>query len=359
LSIVDRRPFPFEDPDARDLLKALLQVYFRVELIETFAQGAGIDMAAITWQNRAEDVWPELLTEAAEGRKLRDLISRVAEHPNSAAHAELFQRLLVVTAPAPGEAPPHLVHLLGPARKRPFIDRDDLRLYLTELMSGSSRVLIVNGPGRSGKSYSWYLISHVSEQLRSFSPYPIDLSSWAGPPAGPVDVMREVTDLLTWKLPPIDATAQEDTHARILTTWFLGRMRKEPEPCWLLFDGLNTSTMTDAALRLIENIAVAAERKQAGELRVILIAHTRPLPEDVDPFALRETISHIGVAQLRAFFTKVAEDAGQAVDDAGLDLLVTELLGPGPPPSPLPIPMLLAAGELARKAFPRPGGPGG
>jgi hypothetical protein len=360
LSLVDRRPFRLDDPDARELLKTLLDVYFEVERVKTFAQGAGVAMASITWQNRMEDVWPELLQRAAETRKLRALVKVVAEHPNSAAHAALFQRLLVV-APAPvGETPAHLLPLLGRGARRPFIDRDDLRTLIMELVEGTSRVLVVTGPGRSGKSYSWYLISHVSERLGSFSPYPVDLSSWAGPPAGPVDVMREVANLLNWELPAMDATAQEDTHARILTTWFVGRVRRETEQCWLVFDGLNAATMTDAALRLIENIAVAAERQHAGELRVVLIAHTRPLPEDVDPFALRDTISHIGVTQLRAFFTKVAAAAGQAVDEAGLDLLMAELLGPGPPPNPLPLPSIaVRAAELARAAFPAAGSGGG
>lgn len=360
MSLVDRRPFRFDDPDGRELLKTLLDVYFEVERVKTFAQGAGVVMASITWQNRMEDVWPELLQKAAETRKLRALVKVVADHPNSAAHAGLFQRLLAETAPAAEATPPHLLPLLGAGGRRPFIDRDDLRTLVMELVDGTSRVLVVTGPGRSGKSYSWYLIAHVSERLGSFSPYPVDLSSWVGPPAGPVDVMREVANLLNWELPAVDPTAQEDTHARILGTWFVGRVRKETEQCWLVFDGLNTATMTDAALRMIESIAVAAERQQAGDLRVVLIAHTRPLPEDVDPFALRETISLIGVTQIRTFFTKVAAAAGQRVDEPGLDLLMTELLGPGPPPDPLPLGTLaVSAARLARAAFPPPGGGGG
>ena len=357
MSIVDRRPFPFDDPDGRELLQTLLDVYFEVERVKAFAQGAGMVMASIAWQNRMEDVWPELLQKAAETRKLRALVKVVADHPNSAAHAALFQRLLVVGSPAAEETPPHLLPILG---KRPFIDRDDLRTLVMDLVEGTSRVLVVTGPERSGKTYSWYLISHVSERLGTFSPYPVDLSSWAGPPAGPVDVMREVANLLNWELPAVDPTAQEDTHARILGTWFVGRVRRETDQCWLVFDGLNTATMTDAALRLIESIAVAAERHQAGELRVVLIAHTRPLPEDVDPFALRETISLIGVTQIRTFFTKVAAAAGQRVDEPGLDLLMAELLGSGPPPNPLPLGTLaVSAAKLARAAFPPPGGGGG
>lgn len=359
MGILDLRPLPLQDPDAKELLKVVLEVYFKVDRIEVFAQSAGVNMAAIAWQNSAEDIWPELLTEASMAGRLRALVQLVADHPSSAAYRSLFERLLAAATPAAGGIAPHLLPLVGHGR-RPFIDRDDLRSRVMDLLTGTSRVLVVNGPERSGKSYSWYLISHLADRLGSFTPYPVDLSSWAGPPAGPVDVMREIVSLLRLTMPAYDSSAQEDTLARTLSTWFVGQIRPETKPCWLVFDGLNASTTTDAALRLIESIAVAAERAAAGELRVILIAHARPLPDEIDPYALRDTTAFLGEAHLRAFFSKVAEAAGQQVDEAGLDLLVGRLLGPGPPPNPLPARVLVDAGALARAAFPLlPAGGGG
>jgi len=279
------------------------------------------------------------------------MVALIAKDPGTHAYI-IFKRLLETPAPVAGPADPYLVCLLGSGNRRAFINRSKLRKYVKDLADqGGSRVLIVTGPSSSGKSYSWYLINHV-KQIGGFWPHPIDLSTWSGPPAGPADVMREVAYRLGWETPPVDRTAHEDGQARTLLAWFTGKMGKEASRYWLVFDGLDGSTTTDASLRLVEGIATAAERGNAGELRVVLIEYARLLPEDVDPYVLREPIEKIGVAELRAFLQNAARDAGQRVDDSGLDLLVQELLGSPPHPQTISLPAVSPlAGNLARRFF--------
>ena len=85
---------------------------------------------------------------------------------------------------------------------------------------------------------------------------------------------------------------------------------------------------------------------------MVLIEYSRTLPQEVDPYALREHISQVGVAELRAFFRAAARDVGQELDSAGLDLLVEEILGPQPHPAVISLADVSArAGILARAFF--------
>jgi len=137
-----------------------------------------------------------------------------------------------------------------------------------------------------------------------------------------------------------------------LLYWFIGQMARERGRNWLIFDGLQGPAMTDAAVRLVESIATAAEQGKAGELRVVLIEYSRSLPQDVDPFALRDPIKQVGVAELRAFFQAAARDVGRAIDDGGLELLVQEVLGPLPHPRIISLADVSAqAASLARRFF--------
>ncbi|MFD0531233.1 hypothetical protein ACFQ1I_39025 [Kitasatospora arboriphila] len=73
----------------------------------------------------------------------------------------------------------------GPVRRRParpplFLGRTLLRTHLKDLVSDSrSRVLLVTGPRSCGKSHTWYFVSHVAQQLRTFRPVLVDLAEWA------------------------------------------------------------------------------------------------------------------------------------------------------------------------------------
>jgi hypothetical protein len=243
-------------------------------------------------------------------------------------------------------------HLFG-GRRRPFIDRVELRRYLPAMLEPDGpRVLVVNGPRYSGRSYSWHLIAHVSEACGEYDAYRIDIKEWEGTQLTPVDLMREIASQLGWPTPEVDFTAQEDTQARTLLSWFKPKMRDERRRRWLVFDSLDADRATDAALRLIDNIASAAERHEAGDLRVVLLAYGRSLPGDVDPFILREPLRLIGVPEIRAFFESVAIETGRPAEAAALDELVATLLGTPPPPLPLLLgDVAPRAAELARRAF--------
>ena len=171
--------------------------------------------------------------------------------------------------------------------------------------------------------------------------------------------MDEIANQLVWKGLELDRTAQEETHARLVLSWFKGQVRSVPN-LWLVLDGLDVSTVTPAALVLIKGIAAAAELGTAGDFKVVLIALSEPLPDDVEPYVLRDTVTHVDVPHLREFFKSVARDYGHTIDDAGTDVLLTELLGAGPHQAPFRLTEVgPQAVRLATRVFAPAGGGGG
>jgi hypothetical protein len=367
VSILDDVPFSFEEPDAKTLLKFLLDTYPDRPAVREFADGAGLPPASVNWEQAMKDAWPDVLVLASRERKIRVLIEAVRAKgvpANPPEYPELFARLLTpiagaVIVPPQDNGLPYAVHLVGSTdRPRPFIDRVELRANLKELVSDRG-VLVVNGPAASGKSYSWHFIAYVRDALQSFDSYVIDLGNWVGTPAGPIDIMKEIATQLDWEPAVPDAEAQEDTLARTLLTWFKSNAKRAPA-FWIVLDGVDRAPLTDGALRLIDGIATAAGRAEAGEARVVLLDYRRPLPLDVDPYVLQETLDPIGVDTLRTFFVDVGEQHGVTLASDVVDDLMTKLLGNPPYPDPLPIATVAPkAGRLAQLFFSTSGGGGG
>jgi Effector-associated domain 1 len=354
MHFLDRPAFAASDPDGRELLKAVIQIYGTSPPVQALVRRAGLPLSVVSWDRPMEDVWPELLEKAALKRRLRRLAELVADD-NPA--MDIFRQL---TAPVAElcSVQPWSGCLFG-GRRRPFIDRAEFRRHLPVLLEpDGARVLTVNGPRDSGRSYSWHLIAHVSQASGEYEAYRVDLDDWAGTQVTPADLMREIASQLGWPAPDIDPMAQEDTQVRTLLSWFKNRMRVKREICWLVIDSLDAERATEPALRLVDGIACAAERHEAGNLRVVLLAYARPLPGDVDPFILRDQFGPIGIPEIRAFFMSVATETGQPAEAAALDTLVDTLLGTPPPPGPLPLGAVAPlAAKLAREAF-YPTGPG-
>jgi hypothetical protein len=263
----------------------------------------------------------------------------------------VFQQL-IAPVPAPSPVQPWSGCLFG-GRRRPFIDRAEFRRHLPELLEPDGpRVLAVNGPRDSGRSYSWHLIAHVSQASGQYEAYRVDLGDWAGTQVTPADLMREIASQLGWPAPTVDPMAQDDTLVRTMLSWFKNMMRVKHETCWLVIDSLDAERATEPALRLVDGIACAAERHEAGNLRVVLLAYARPLPGDIDPFILRDQFGPIGVAEIREFFMSVAIETGQPAEAAALDTLIDALLGTPPPSGPLLLRDIAPlAAKLARDVF--------
>ncbi|WP_187283590.1 effector-associated domain EAD1-containing protein [Streptomyces sp. t39] len=354
--LLDRTAFSLQDPESKVLLDALAGLYYAEARVRMLTDAAGLPPGEFAWGARAIDLWCDVLRWAAPRRRLRPLIEVVAAEPDSSAHP-IFKDLVAQTAqPSAGrDDDPCAVPLIGYGRPRPFIDREELRGHLRVLLHRNGcRVLVVTGGTATGKTWTWHLISHVLESVSGRAPYLVDFSHWAGPPAGPADVMGEIADLLGWERFRVDARESEETQARNLLSKFKGLIRDLGDR-WFVFDALDSPNLTEPARRLIEQMAVAAERRETGGgLRVVLLAYDRPLPPSVADTVLTEDLRPVRAEDLRAFFGRVAEGSGNSLPDEAVELLVAsvleEALGEhGDPSAPLPFTLVSrAAADRAR-----------
>lgn len=352
MSFLDEPAYPFHDPTAKLLWDILVEAYSEPAAVKDFVRGIGMRTTDMSW-TKVIDSWTEVLEKAAKGKRLRGLVESAIRDPSIAGYhqqlSDLVARCDKEDAAAPAEPQDAcLVHLID---RRIFMNRSGLRDNLKIFTDNQGdRVMAVDGPPASGRSYSWYLIQYVGQKTGAFDSYLIDITKWSDTAARPGDLARLIASELGWKQPEFDQTAQDETTSRILLAWLKGRARERPRPACLVFDGLDRPNVTEATLRFISDIATAAGNAELGEFRVVLLAFGRSLADqNVDPFVLRESMTPTGVplADVRQAFQHVAEQGGTELSVTQIDQLLAELLK-APPTDPIPIKSFgREAGKLA------------
>ncbi|MCB8905511.1 MULTISPECIES: effector-associated domain EAD1-containing protein [unclassified Streptomyces] len=351
MNILDQRHFPFGDADGKELLNSLMTIYQKADSTQTIIQAAGLKIADYAWTGVAmTDAWPHLLESAARKGRLRVLVECVERDLNSAAYP-IFGILLS----KPPQSVTDRVRLIMFGKRRPQVlfDRSTLRKHIQDLTgTGGGGALILTGDDGYGKSHSLSFISYVLDEF-DIVPGVVDFERWAGSKATPVDVMRDICDQLGWPMRDPFVEEPPDTQARVLLAWFKGRVRAEGGDLWILFDGPTEDRLTPAAVWLVGQIAVVAERHEVGfGLRVVLADfHARLLPA-VERSVLRDPIAPIEEQHLRSFFEKVGAAAGQPIDEDAATMMVQKLLNGHPLPSPPPLAQLSEnAVDIARSTF--------
>jgi len=352
MNFLDQRTFAASSAEGEELLKTVIELYQREPPVTAFVRAVNLPEAKIDFQQPVEDIWPEVLLVAAQQNKLRALIAKVAENPNSQTAADYFKRVLA-PAPEPDVTVNYYAAAILPAR-RSLIDRVDLRNHLQDLVSpDGSRVFVVSGPTGLGKSHTWLFISFLAERTRAFTPYLVDASRRAGSPMTAREVAADIATQLGWDQPPVsDASTQGPTMVRMLVAWFTGQARRLDEQVWFVFDGFVDETADQYAQDLLSEITIAANKNVTPNVRVSLLEFDRALDPEVDIYAAKEPLHRPSRADCRAFFRAAAEYYRTAVDDEGLEVLVTQLLGADGAGDHLSLAELGAhASRLARAAF--------
>lgn len=323
--------------------------------LKLFVGGIGIPDSAIDWDGAVADVWPRVLTLAARRALLRRFVQAMREDAN---YALVRQRIEALYAAAEederdeakskaGDTDHTRVTVVG---RRPFVNRSRFRENVKSLFgSDGDHLMIVDGPRKSGRSYSWVLISHVTRMTGGVQASLIDMSSFRGVQARPDDVATMIAADLNWPPPDKDPTAQDTTRARVLLGWIKTCVRSAGAVC-LVFDGLDGDNLADEAVSFIGDIAAAAGNDELGDSRVVLLAFGRALQNpNVDPFVLREPpLADIPLAEFTGYLRTVAADGGQDMSEGQAMQLAEGLFGL-PQPDPVPVSLLAAqAGAMSR-----------
>ncbi|GAA1571159.1 hypothetical protein GCM10009789_25910 [Kribbella sancticallisti] len=359
---------PFDPNSARgsELMEIAIVGIVDKTSLKRLVVSVGVAEIDINWDQTVREIWGDVLERVARVHLVRQFLLAVEADDN---FATVKQRIValrfacdaeVAAEQAAGVAasPPTLEELsqttlVGP---RPFVNRSTLRHNLVSLFGPDGiRTMVVGGPRSSGRSYTWVLASHVARRFANMATTLINLSRFTDTQANPVDVAHMIANSLGWTDWPdvksLDPSAQDATNARILRPQLVRRLGSLDPTC-LVFDGLDGSNLTEAAVALVGDIAAAAGNDELGECRVVLLAYNRAIPNpNVDPFVLREPLaSEIPLKEVKQYFVDVAKDANTKLTKAQVNAFVTELFGK-PAPDPVPVAAMRAkAAELSRVA---------
>ena len=92
--ILDRAPYPWDEPAALELHRTLYQMMPRSSRALVVASSVGIDTGLINPNQPAYDLWKDLLELSASSQKTRALILKLRSDPGLTAAYPLFYRLL-------------------------------------------------------------------------------------------------------------------------------------------------------------------------------------------------------------------------------------------------------------------------
>ncbi|EPX59208.1 hypothetical protein D187_003112 [Cystobacter fuscus DSM 2262] len=138
----------------------------------------------------------------------------------------------------------------------PFLDRARLRVVLRQFVErvAGPRVLVVNGPAQSGKSYSSWFVSHLNDTMPSFVTFAYAAEKGLAETYTLGDVARDLVQLAKGQLstmPP--QRSQEKRWAQELCIWILSTLNRPGLPFWLVLDGFRDAPPGTQAL--IQNLA--------------------------------------------------------------------------------------------------------
>jgi len=354
-------------PAGQYVVERLGSRYFEKQPIQELALAAGVQRDQIFWEQKASQLWIDVLETAWKQQRLRllfiaisqdagadrifqDLAAEPSDHevveipPQSGQSGQSDQS--APSQPAVAGAVAAVAEAVGAMFTAavlwddvPLIDRTDLRGHVQRMLGpGGRRALLVRGPSGAGKTHTRQFIRYVSENAvppNGTKPKvsPVDAARRAG---SPIDV-RELADTVARFVvgepaPNFDPTAQPQTVVWLFKDWLVAEVaaKGDIQDCWLVFDGFDRTTATAAALQLVMELAQSAAVRDLGPVRVIVLGYDDPLSEPDQ--ALVEPLRHPGDDDVKAFIRAYATRAqGISPGADAVDAVFDELVSDGGP----------------------------
>jgi hypothetical protein len=237
----------------------------------------------------------------------------------------------VAAPPQPPPGQPERPRDVQGGRRFVVLDRSALRSAVRQLMSPfGQRILVVNGPPGSGKSFTAQFIQRVAEQTGAFQVAYVDLDRALGPVPGAVDLAETLALQMgeSASLPrPEGSPARQ---VRELAYWLVGRAVASDRDWWWVLDGLSSPALPDdlrdLVLVLADQIAGAS-----APLRLVLLGFDQQLPSS--KFVIYEQLTSIGARDVADFLTELLTSLGRDLDPAQIGEATRAVLD-GLPPDP-------------------------
>ena len=208
---------------------------------------------------------------------------------------------------------------------RCFIDRTDLRGKLGLLRTAESRVLIVTGDRRTGKTYTRELVNFVCDKTASYKAINADLDR------SPFDALALAEHLgaqlgLDRQTIPKQDQEQKTRFTLRLCDWLLSPIVGSANTTyWFIFDGFREQPLLPDTRDLLSELALRAEM-YLKQVRIVLLNYSEDLPIDIVDYVLREEVKMIGRQELCEFFNQVNSDAGKKLSETDLKMKVDVII---------------------------------
>jgi hypothetical protein len=184
---------------------------------------------------------------------------------------------------------------------RVFIDRHSLKNSLRRLAAPvGPRVLLVNGPRGSGKSYTSQFIFDLAANVPGHATVHIPLDSF---PYGPRELVENIASQMGRSLDsiPIPTTTQA-AFVRTLVLWLVSEIKRSSSTVWwFIFDNFQDVHLDAELHQLIFELVRQAETN-LDQLRVVLLGYSDELPLPVRDFVLREDLQPLTRIDVEQFF---------------------------------------------------------
>ena len=196
-------------------------------------------------------------------------------------------------------------------RGKLFIDRQPLRQALRDMVApdGTTRVLAVKGPSRSGKSHSIYLIEHAQRELSSYDKVEVSLSKSDSPVTfTPTHLARSVIDQIggdSTRLPPEPKGVTEPRWLEQIADYLLGQLKLKGTMACLVLDGFAEANLNKLTKEMVQTLVKRADREP--KLRLVLLDYNEDLLcREIAGRLVIEPIGRFSDDDLRLFITKYA-----------------------------------------------------
>jgi hypothetical protein len=298
------------------LVRALLE---NSEIPVWFLRTGSVSME-LYWRGLAEDLHNNHL--------LRRLVEEAArDKPAIAAQLTALDQVDAVLAATP-VAERYAMRMLRPGN-RPFINRVGLRGRLQQLIEEGYPVLIVRGPERTGKSFSYQLLEQVlPDDIRLVW---VDFSS-----PGSGRSASDLADLLYARFaldrPPSSGRRTTGLRRAIeLVHHFAATYNRTESGKTILFvDGLNRVDLSRDTLAFVSQLIADVSRGQVKDVQLVLAGYADQFDAQIGALVLVEDVVPLTQTDLKVFFEACAADAGRALAQEEVATILQTVLAGNP-----------------------------
>jgi hypothetical protein len=212
-----------------------------------------------------------------------------------------------------------------------FINRRPLRDALRLLANTAvTRVIAVNGPSRSGKTYSYELMSHLSAKLNKFEIATVDLVDETHAKFRPNFLARSTVRQMGRNASVVSIPKEEDSSTptrwiRDLCDWLVGEVKDHGKPVLVVLDGFRHPDLPQETREMVKELVNRAATGPVS-LRVALLDYSDELlPPLAAERTRKEIITALTKKDIGDFFKKLAQALGAAADQADLDAIADDV----------------------------------